>query len=45
MTTLDYLLAALIMGGVTFALRAFPFVARHLIAHQPRIQALGQRCC
>ena len=43
MTTLDYLLAALIMGGVTFALRAFPFVARHLIAHQPRIQALGQR--
>lgn len=43
MTTTDYLLAALIMGGVTFALRAFPFVARHLIAHHPRIQVLGQR--
>jgi branched-subunit amino acid transport protein AzlD len=43
MTTPDYLLAALIMGGVTFALRAFPFVARHLIAHHPRIQILGQR--
>jgi len=42
-TTFDYLLAALIMGGVTFALRAFPFVARHLIAHQPSIQTLGQR--
>ena len=43
MTTTDYLLAALIMGGVAFALRAFPFVARHWIAHHPRIQVLGQR--
>ena len=41
MTTTDYLLAALIMGGVTFALRAFPFIARHWIAHHPRIQVLG----
>ncbi|WP_116475563.1 branched-chain amino acid transporter permease [Zobellella maritima] len=43
MADLDYLLAALIMGGVTFGLRAFPFVARGFIAHHRRIQVLGRR--
>ena len=28
MSNVDYLLAALIMGGVTFGLRALPFIAR-----------------
>ncbi|GHA05147.1 branched-chain amino acid transporter permease [Oceanisphaera arctica] len=43
MSELDYLLAALIMGAVTFGLRAFPFVARSFIAHHRRIQTLGRR--
>ncbi|WP_375055921.1 branched-chain amino acid transporter permease [Zobellella sp. DQSA1] len=43
MSELDYLLAALIMGAVTFGLRAFPFVARGFIAHHRRIQVLGRR--
>ncbi|GAA3548819.1 branched-chain amino acid transporter permease [Zobellella aerophila] len=43
MSDLDYLLAALIMGLVTFGLRAFPFVARGFIAHHRRIQVLGRR--
>ncbi|WP_019935222.1 branched-chain amino acid transporter permease [Oceanimonas smirnovii] len=43
MSDVDYLWAALIMGGVTFTLRAFPFVARGVIAHHHRIQVLGRR--
>lgn len=43
MSNLDYLIAALIMGGVTFGLRAFPFVARGFIAHHKRMQILGHR--
>ncbi|AEY00756.1 branched-chain amino acid transport [Oceanimonas sp. GK1] len=43
MSDVDYLWAALIMAGVTFALRAFPFVARGFIAHHHRIQVLGRR--
>ncbi|MBU3823538.1 MAG: AzlD domain-containing protein [Candidatus Oceanisphaera merdipullorum] len=43
MSGLDYLIAALIMGAVTFGLRAFPFVARGVIAHHKRIQILGRR--
>ncbi|MCC4265414.1 AzlD domain-containing protein [Oceanimonas baumannii] len=43
MSDFDYLQASLIMGGVTFALRAFPFVARGFIAHHYRIQVLGRR--
>ena len=43
MSELDYLIAALIMGGVTFGLRAFPFVARGFIAHHKRMQILGRR--
>ncbi|ART80016.1 branched-chain amino acid transporter permease [Oceanisphaera avium] len=43
MSHLDYAIAALIMAAVTFGLRAFPFVARSLIAHHKRIQILGRR--
>jgi len=43
MSEFDYLLAALIMGGVTFGLRAFPFIARSFIAHHRRIRILGHR--
>ncbi|OYD22962.1 branched-chain amino acid transporter permease [Oceanimonas baumannii] len=43
MSDFEYLLAALIMGGVTFSLRAFPFLARGFIAHHHRIQVLGRR--
>ncbi|NLJ91591.1 MAG: branched-chain amino acid transport [Aeromonadales bacterium] len=43
MSGLEYLIAALIMAAVTFALRAFPFVARGFIAHHKRIQLLGRR--
>lgn len=43
MSELDYLISALIMAGVTFGLRAFPFVARGFIAHHRRIQILGRR--
>lgn len=43
MSNVDYLLAALIMGGVTFGLRALPFIARGAIAHHKRIRLLGQR--
>ncbi len=43
MSTLEYLRAALVMGGVTFGLRAFPFIARGVIAHHKRIQILGRR--
>ncbi|MBO1518328.1 branched-chain amino acid transporter permease [Oceanisphaera pacifica] len=43
MSDLEYLISALIMGAVTFGLRAFPFVARGVIAHHRRIQILGRR--
>lgn len=43
MSQLDYLWAALIMGGVTFVLRALPFIARSAIAHDRRIRLLGER--
>lgn len=43
MTALDYGIAALIMAAITFGLRAFPFVARSVIAHHKRIQILGRR--
>ncbi|MGO1247914.1 MAG: branched-chain amino acid transporter permease [Oceanisphaera sp.] len=43
MSNFDYFISALIMAGVTFGLRAFPFIARGFIAHHTRIQILGRR--
>lgn len=43
MSDLHYLLAILLMGAITFFLRALPFMAHRLIRHQPRFRVLAVR--